>query len=240
LGGQEELSLPPERGELPADGAPHNVPRRAPLTHSVETFPSHNGSAPTVSPMHRRSLPARVCGVITAAALAVSLVACVDTTRIPPAPTETEGASPLFASDEEALAAAVEAYERFLAVSAQILQEGGENPERLRPLVSDAVFDSELEGFRATAEAGYRLVGASEIVSADLQQRIPLEGGDSETTVSYFCVSSANADVVDESGDSVVTGDAPLTNRFEVAVLHGANGALIESKLLWVGDRTCE
>ena len=46
-------------------------------------------------------------------------------------------ATPVFASDEEALAAAVEAYEKYLAVSDQIAQEGGAGADSFADVVTD-------------------------------------------------------------------------------------------------------
>ena len=62
--------------------------------------------------------------------LALVLAGCapdVPAIQVPPTPTVT----PLFASDEEALAAAEEAYAAYLAMSDEITSDGGERPERI-------------------------------------------------------------------------------------------------------------
>jgi hypothetical protein len=190
--------------------------------------------------MPRRSLTLRAAAVLAAATLGAGLTACADTTRIPPAPNDTGAAEPLFASDEEALAAAVEAYEEFLAVSAAILQDGGEDPERLRPVVSDEVYESELIGFRDISEQGLRAVGGTTLIGARLQQRIAEQDPLRELVVSYICVSREGSDVVDDEGQSIVNPDAPTELSFEVETEHSAERSIVTSKVYWGDVSVCE
>lgn len=186
--------------------------------------------------MPRRSLTA-VAGLLLLG-LTTTLVGCSDTTRLPD-PTPEATADPLFASDEEALAAAVEVYERYLRVSGEILADAGANPERLEPLVSPDVYADELEGFNQAASNNYRLVGQSTITESEFQQRGPgAEPGDEEV-ITYFCVSRAGTDVVDEAGNSIVNPDAPVEYAFEVVTVFSDGEAVIESKLLWDGLESC-
>lgn len=171
--------------------------------------------------------------------LVLALVGCTPTTVIPPAGPPSEEV-PLFASDEEALAAATEAYEEFLAVSSQILQDGGRDPERLVPLVADGVYQTELEGFTEFQANGWRAIGESELVEADLQQHV--SGGSSSTqVVMYACVGLAGTDVVSaDSGESVVAPDRPETLAFEVAFESTPQGSLvIVDERLWSGAELC-
>ncbi|MFN3707138.1 hypothetical protein [Microcella sp.] len=188
--------------------------------------------------MPRRSLTLRAAAVLAAAVLGASLAACSDTTRIPPAPTGTDAAEPLFASDEEALAAAVEAYEEFLAVSAAILQDGGADPERLRPLVSDEVYELESAGFQEARDSGLRLVGANELLHAELQQW-SVTGDRSAEVITYVCLSNEEADIVDEAGESVVTEDRVTRLTFEVIIEFVSKDTLISSSAPWTGASVC-
>ncbi len=186
--------------------------------------------------MPRRSLTA-VTGLLILG-LTTTLVGCSDTTRLPD-PTPEATAEPLFASDEEALAAAVEVYEEFLAVTDQILQEGGAEPERLEPLVSPDLYESELAGFEDFASSGARLVGSSSITASELQQRSPGSDPDSEEVIAYFCVSSEDTDVVDASGSSIREPGAPVEYGFEVVTAFAPDGAVIESNQLFDGLQSC-
>ncbi len=86
----------------------------------------------------KRRAPRRLGAALAAVgALALVLTGCVGSPAPTQSPTPTE-AAPIFASDEEALAAAVEAYE---ALSQQrrtkITDDGGAEPERIDPFVTD-------------------------------------------------------------------------------------------------------
>lgn len=171
-------------------------------------------------------------------ALAATLAGCSDTTRIPD-PTPEATADPLFASDEEALAAAVEVYERYLDVSAQILSEGGANPERLQPLVSDEIYELELEDFLAAGETNYQRSGSLEVVDSQLQQRIQLEDSVSEEVAAYVCVSRESIVILDQNGESVTNPDAPIEYAFEIVTTLNAEGGVLESANLWDGFESC-
>lgn len=176
---------------------------------------------------------------LVAPLLVLAMVGCTPTTVIPPAsPPSAE--APLFASDEEALAAATAAYEEFLAVSSQILQDGGREPERLIPLVSEEIYQTELEGFNEFQVNGWRAVGESELIEADLQQHIP--GGSSNTqVVIYSCIGLAGTDVVSaDSGESVIASDRPEVLAFEVAFESNPEGSLvIVEERLWSEAEIC-
>lgn len=185
----------------------------------------------TVGAMLRRSLIAAL------SLAAIVLTGCTDTTRIPPAdPTPTD--APLFSSDEEALAAATEVYEEFLFLAASVLQDGGDNPERLRPLVSDEVWETEQAGFSQAQDQGLRLVGQNELLGGELQQVFTTESG--TEVVSYFCVSNADTDVIASDGSSISDPDRRTELTFEVVTLHTAESGLIVRNDPWEGGSICE
>lgn len=168
--------------------------------------------------------------------LLLALAGCAPTTVLPPANAPSEEA-PLFASDEEALAAATEAYEEFLAVSSQILQDGGREPERAGPLLSDEVFAEELAGYEQFSQDGFRLIGQSRITDSQLQQWSQHEM--EVEIIAYFCVSLRGTDVLDGSGDSVVTVDRPEQSVFEVVLTGTRNDLVIERKRVWSDESAC-
>lgn len=190
--------------------------------------------------MPRRPLTLRAAAALAAVALGASLAACADTTRIPPAPTDTDAVEPLFASDEEALAAAVEVYEEFLSATASILEDGGANPERLRPLVSEEIYQSELVGFRDVEDRGLRVIGVTTLTGARLQQRIVAQDQSAELVISYICVSREGSDVLDGDGQSVVNPEAPTRLSFEVETTHTAEGGIVTEKVFWGDTSVCE
>ncbi|MFN4002251.1 hypothetical protein [Microcella sp.] len=187
---------------------------------------------PTVTGMIRRL----ALVALPLALVAGALTACTESTRIPPAE-PTADVAPLFATDEEALAAATAAYEEFLRVSSMILQDGGADPERLRPLVSDEVFESEAEGFEVFATNGYRAIGESTLVDVRLQQHISGAPGSAEVQI-YACVFVGDVEVVDESGANVVSSDRVDYLAYEaILVSEPAGNLIVEDELTWpVGD----
>src|SRR5690606_22722214 len=85
---------------------------------------------------------------------------------LPPTPTVT----PVFASEEEALAAAEDAYAAYLEMSYLIASEGGLEPERIAPLVTNEQFERELESLSIYSERGLHVDGQTRFDSMMLQQ----------------------------------------------------------------------
>ncbi|MGB3413465.1 MAG: hypothetical protein WBA28_01980, partial [Microbacteriaceae bacterium] len=77
---------------------------------------------------------------------------CSPEVGLPPVPRPS--VEPLFASDEEALAAVVEHYQEYLAVSDEVYADGGANPERLKPYVSAERYEEELSGAQSFQARG--------------------------------------------------------------------------------------
>ena len=73
-----------------------------------------------------RAAALRPIAVLAAAFVLAALSGCVQTTE-KPTPTPTAAATPAFASDEEALAAAEKAYAAYLAVLDDVTADGGRN-----------------------------------------------------------------------------------------------------------------
>jgi hypothetical protein len=74
---------------------------------------------------------------------------------------------PVFTSDDEAVGAAVEAYERYLSVSAEIDEDGGASAERVLSLVTDSLGLDLLADYRAMREAGERVLGAATLTAVE-------------------------------------------------------------------------
>ena len=152
--------------------------------------------------------------------------------RVTPAPTPS--ATPVFASDEEALAAAEVAYAAYLAVSDAIFAEGGADPERLSGVASGDFLEASIAGFQKVQTNGWRSVGTSTADSYELQKFDP----DGSVTV-YLCTDVSGVDVVDSSGQSVVSPNRPARTYFEVNFDYvGGPTMLVASREVW-GDGAC-
>jgi len=176
------------------------------------------------------------------AALAITLIVLVlagcrtpDPVVTPqPEPTST----PLFASDEEALAAAEEAYAAYLAVSDQILAEGGANPERAYQYLTEQMQAKEVEGIQLYIDSGWHSTGMTTFDSLSVQQ-FASERETAELIV-YLCVDVAALRIIDSAGSDVTPPSRPDRVPLEVAfVAEGSASMKIERSDLWSGDDFC-
>ena len=173
-----------------------------------------------------------------AALLLTSLAGCIDPGPVK-TPVPTPSATPVFASDEEALAAAEAAYAAYQVVEDAIFAEGGANPERLTAVASRDFLDASLAGFDSIRSKGWRSVGKSAITSVDLQAYDPT-ASDIDIITVYLCDDVSAVDVLDSSGVSVVSPQRPDRTLFEVRFdLEPVSKALlVASRDVW-GDGQC-
>ena len=156
-----------------------------------------------------------------------------------PDPTST----PIFESDEEALAAAEVAYGEYLRVVDEILGESGKNPDRIDAVAGTELAQLEKEGFAAALDSGQRGVGDSKFDSMELQQFDPsAEEGDIAVSV-YACLDLSDRDVLDATGKSVVPPDrqnrVPMELGFAPDPTSSAKLLLYVADI-WTGDDFCD
>ena len=155
-------------------------------------------------------------------------------------PTPTPSATPLFASDEEALAAAEEAYAAYLAVTDEIYAEGGAGSDRLASVAAGTLLEADSTGMADVAKLGYRSVGETKFDSFSLQSYSPNAADLKSIVVAYLCQDVSGVDVFDPSGSSVVSDDRPDRTRLEVTFdgLEDSRQLLVSNKVAW-SDQTC-
>ena len=176
-----------------------------------------------------------------AALIACSVAGCLPLDPAP-VPTIAPTGTPLFSSDEEALAAAEEAYGAYLAVSGQILNEGGAQPERIDEVVTPERAAIEKASYSDLGNAGLRTVGRTTFFGTVLQ-RFDTESPDGRDVVSvYLCSDVSGVDVLDAAGNSVVSPNRPALTPFEVAFdLAGGGGMtlVVSRKEPWPESGVC-
>jgi len=175
--------------------------------------------------------------LVLAAALAVS--GCTPD-KPSPVPSVSRSGTPLFASDEEALAAAEEAYAAYLAVYDAILIDGGMASERLLQVATPEQYEYEKAGFESAVLMGYRSSGGSTFDRASLQS-LSSNGSNPVATV-YLCEDVSAVDIRDASGVSVVP--AGRADRFPLLVeFESSDGAALSLKVSgieeWTGTDFC-
>ena len=181
----------------------------------------------------------RIAALILAAGLAFTLGGCVkDDGPIVPKPLPSS--TPIFASDEEALAAAEEAYGNYQVVEDQIFNAGGTGEEQVRQYATGDALDAALAGFKKFQSAGYHSVGSTAFQVTELQQYVPFAEDGVGVVSIYLCLDVSQVDVVDSSGQSVVAATRPARQAFEASFDQGAGSKLILSTLEpWTGAGVC-
>lgn len=154
-------------------------------------------------------------------------------------PTPEPSTTPVFASEEEALAAAEEAYAAYLAVSDAIAQEGGANPERLAELVTAEWLEKEVAVFEQFANSGRRQVGATAAYGMVLQQYSQSDGV--ADVITYVCADFSATSFLDSAGVDVTPVDRLATVTLQVGFQSeaGASSLRVSSSEPWSGDSVC-
>jgi hypothetical protein len=180
--------------------------------------------------------PAAALGAAVALALSLSLAACAPDPApitLPPQPTST----PLFASDEEALAAAEEVYAAYVAALDELGHRGWDDPSVLEEVAAGSVLENDQARAVAYEADGIRQVGTARFAIDALQTYSafpPIE------IAFYVCLDVTDIDLVDADGDSVVSSDRADVVALEVAVTGESLNALrVERSELWSGASYC-
>lgn len=171
---------------------------------NVDNFPSEVSGFDSVCAMLDKSCssPRSVLAGVVIALAASLLSACAPAGPALPGD-ELPTVVPLFASDEEALNAAVEIYRQYLYVSDLIMQDGGADPERIEPYASGQALEYSLESFEVFRDKELRSVGFYDIKSTLLQQnKITAETAD---VYFYACNDISAIDIIDGNGKSTLT-----------------------------------
>jgi hypothetical protein len=167
----------------------------------------------------------RVGAAAVAVAFAALLGGCAPQVQ-PPPPKPSPSSSPVFASDEEALAAATKAYAAYQHASDSVAHDSGAGVERLREVVTGSAYANEQKVFESFHNRGLTGVGQSSFDNVSLQSydRVTSE------VVLYLCVDLSHTDIVDADHASTVSKDRPTRFPFEVTFGPTKDG----SKTLWI------
>ena len=175
----------------------------------------------------------RLLLVAGAAVILMAMTGCVD-----PAPpvtsSPTPSATPVFASEEEALAAAEAAYREYLAVSDAITAVGGADPDRLREFVTTDELTRAGERFAKLQASGKVTEGSTLFDSTSLQRY------DDREVIVYLCLDVSGVRVFDTQGQDATPPDRPNRLPLEVTFEVGhASQLLLDSSNVWDGENIC-
>lgn len=155
---------------------------------------------------------------LIALAAAFLLTGCVPTDPIV-TPNPEPGSIPIFATEEEALAAATAAYAAYVKVSDQITSEGGKSPERIVPFVSDEQLSNEVAGFAVFSTKSLSTKGATAFRNVGLERYSDNGAGPAEVVV-YLCSDVSAVRLFDVAGNDVTPSSRPDRQAFEVSFVH--------------------
>jgi hypothetical protein len=173
-----------------------------------------------------------------ACACLIAVAGCAST----PAPQPTTNpptAAPIFESDEEALAAATEAYANYQQMADLITADGGHNPERIAPFVSDEYLSTEVQQYAGYQDANAHSIGKTTFVVADAQRLDYMNRNDTSITL-YICDDVSGIDVRNEADESLVTETRTEVTPFEVGfVLSEDDVLVVDSRDVWEQENFC-
>ncbi|UOQ88089.1 hypothetical protein MUN74_12395 [Agromyces endophyticus] len=174
-----------------------------------------------------------------AGVLVLALSACTPEPEPKPTPTATASAAPIFASDEEALAAAVEAYEAYERVSYEIAADGGNDAARIAT-VTTSRYAAELEDeFAQYTDAGIRAQGDVDLDSFELVKH--RETADGVEISIYVCRDVSGVRVLDANGKDVTPADRPDVTPLQAFLVSEERQSelLVDRVDLWSGADFC-
>jgi hypothetical protein len=174
-------------------------------------------------------------------ALVIAVFAGCAASPVPtPTLSSTPDAAPLFDSDEEALAAAEEAYAAYQAMSNQIARDGGNDVERLAPMVTAKHLEKEEIAFASFVDKGWTGDGGVEFDSMRLQRQV--ETDRVATITVYLCMDVANARLLDARGQDVTPSTRAIRTPLEVTFVSAkrdSRSLVMEASDIWSGADFC-
>ncbi|MFD5864727.1 hypothetical protein ACFWGP_07245 [Agromyces sp. NPDC127015] len=172
-----------------------------------------------------------------AGVLVFGLSACSPEPAPKPSPTPSASAEPIFASDEEALAAAVKAYEAFEELSYTIAADGGKDPGRIEQVATPR-YSEQLEAeFAQYLEAGIHADGETHLGSYELVEYD--ERGDRVEVSLYLCSDVTDVRVLDEAGADVTPEDRRDVTPLQAFLVGDDEHLLVDKVDLWSGTDFC-
>lgn len=183
-----------------------------------------------------RMLRRSTTGILACLLGAVALTGC--TPAATPGPTPTPTPTAIFSSEDEALAAATDAYQQYLAVSDQVSADGGIDSERLKPFLTNSYWPTEKASIEQLRTRGLHTDGNSTFDGAHL-----IEINDEIGTLTVrLCADVSRVRIVDSAGTDVTPVDR--TNRLPLEVGFAVDGAdrrslLIARSDVWATSDEC-
>jgi hypothetical protein len=187
----------------------------------------------------RVGLTRRMAVVVCAGLFLVSGAGCAaEPTAAPTSATPT--AAPVFASDEEALAAATETYEKYLDAY-DAYWAGRITKSEYLELSTGTLHEEEVQSMSEWEQKGWKAVGNTTFDSIQLQSLSQSESGGWQIRT-YLCADATEGDVVNADGVSVARPDRPLRLPLEIEFQSSPDAPAdlkISESSAWSGTNFC-
>ena len=188
----------------------------------------------------RLALAATTAAAAFACAIALSGCSVAPEPTPAPTPAASDDAAPIFASDEEALEAAVAAYEAYAQASDAIMRDAGANPGRLEGLVTARYAPQLYKEFESIADSGIHVDGPSKIDTTSIAS---YDESDGSVEVSiYMCRDVTGVRVLNAAGEDVTPNgreDRVPSQAFLVSGADDANVLVVDEVTRWSGKSFC-
>ncbi|KRE21816.1 hypothetical protein ASG80_12045 [Agromyces sp. Soil535] len=172
------------------------------------------------------------------AGIAVLLLSgCVGSPVPTATPTASETAEPIFASDEEALAAAEAAYREYSAALNSIAREDNRNPERITAVVSGTYAEQVEALFNDLTQRGLSIEGESTVDSFRLIEAVEVDRR-AEVTI-LLCSDVGLSKIVDAAGNDVTPPDRPDRSALLAVIVSAENDPtdlVVQKEEPWSGE----
>ncbi len=169
--------------------------------------------------------------VLAVIGVVLLLAGCVQT-GTKDASTPAPSVTPVFASEEEALAAAEEAYAAYQAAADQALQSLTTGD--LESVATGVALDGALKSIQSFVAKGQRQIGSSTIDTLSIARF------DNTELQLYACLDLSTTDIVDAQGNSVLSEGRTVRYPLIVTLVVDANEKLlVESEEVWTGENFC-
>lgn len=144
----------------------------------------------------------------------------------------------MYASEEEALAAAEELYGRYLRIANKIGQGGWKDTSGYAEVARGDALESELSSAAEFLAKGYRQTGDISFDSMSLQQLS--DRGPSHVAITvYLCADVSDVGLVDKSGQSVVPTGRPDRQPIEMDLDDSEGSLKVSRSDVWSGSDFC-
>lgn len=178
--------------------------------------------------------------LVTCGLLALALSGCVGAARASPSATPSPLPTSPFGSNEEALAAANAAFQRFLDASNSVAMDSSVDIESIRAAATGQAAENEIASSQAARDRGERRVGPATFDSPRYEQLWMTDG--KAEVITYACVDLTQARVIDMNQTDITPpgrDDRVELQLVFISVAPESSELIVERNNLWDYDGRC-